>query len=236
MKILVVEDDADLLKTLKTLFEEEGYQVDPAGCGEEGCYMAEQDIYDLLVLDMLLPGMDGLEIVRRSRAKRVRTPILFLTARDSVEDMVKGLDTGADDYMTKPFEVPELLARVRALLRRHAPLDQEGGLTYQRLSLNTRTKEAAIGGDKLELTQKEFELLEYLLQNREQIVTKEQICSRVWGLDSDVGLNIVEVYIYYLRKKLKAFQYDHIIHTIRNVGYMLKENENSLCSAAPVSG
>lgn len=225
MKILVVEDDVHLLKTITTLLSEEGYQIDPAGCGEVGCYMAEQNIYDLLVLDRMLPGMDGLHIVRTIRAKQVLTPVLFLTARDSVEDMVKGLDSGADDYMTKPFEVPELLARVRALLRRRGGgIDNEAGLDYHRLALNVRTKEAAVGGSPVELSLKEFELLEYLLRNREQILTREQICMRVWGLDSDVGSNVVDVYIYYLRKKLKPFEYDHIIHTIRNVGYMLKEH------------
>ncbi|CAG7633692.1 response regulator transcription factor [Paenibacillus allorhizosphaerae] len=234
MKILVVEDDVHLLKTIQTLLEEEGYQVDPTSCGEEGCYLAEQGIYDLLVLDLMLPGMDGFHIVRNVRAKQVLTPILFLTARDSAQDIVKGLDSGADDYMTKPFEVPELLARVRALLRRRGPVDNEGGLSYQRLVLITRTKEAFIGGDKVELTQKEFELLEYFLRNREQILTREQICTRVWGLDSDVGSNVVEVYIYYLRKKLKAFDYDHIIQTVRNVGYMLKEN--TACSGKSVPG
>lgn len=234
MKILVVEDDVHLLKTIQTLLEEEGYQVDPTGCGEEGCYLAEQGIYDLLVLDMMLPGMDGLKIVRSIRSKQVLTPILFLTARDSVEDMVKGLDSGADDYMTKPFEVPELLARVRALLRRRGPVDSDGGLAYHRLLLNTKSKEAFIGGAKVDLTLKEFELLEYLLRNREQILARDQICTRVWGLESDVGSNVVEVYVYYLRKKLKALDYDHIIHTIRNVGYMLKENEE--CSKRSVSG
>ncbi|TDF94769.1 response regulator transcription factor [Paenibacillus piri] len=234
MKILVVEDDLHLLKTIKTLLEEEGHQVDPTDCGDEGCYMAEQGGYDLLVLDLMLPGMDGLKIVRSVRAKQVLTPILFLTARDSIEDMVKGLDTGADDYMTKPFEVPELLARVRALLRRRGPVDNEGGLAYHRIVLNTRSKEAVIGGEPMELTQKEFELLEYLLRNREQILTREQICMRVWGLDSDVGSNVVDVYIYYLRKKLKAFDYDHIIQTIRNVGYMLKEY--AACSTKSESG
>lgn len=233
MKILIVEDDVHLLKTMKTLFEEEGYLVDLTDCGEEGCYMAEQGIYDLVVLDMMLPGMDGLKIVRSVRAKQVVTPILFVTARDSVEDMVKGLDSGADDYITKPFEVLELLARVRALLRRRGAVDNEAGLEYHRLALNARTKEAAIGGEPIELTQKEFELLEYLLCNREQILTREQICMRVWGLDSDVGSNIVDVYVFYLRKKLKAFDYDHIIQTIRNVGYMLKEN--AVCSVRPES-
>ncbi|SDD55941.1 DNA-binding response regulator, OmpR family, contains REC and winged-helix (wHTH) domain [Paenibacillus sp. UNCCL117] len=233
MKILVVEDDIHLLRTIQTLLEEEGYQVDRATCGEEGCYLAEQGIYDLLVLDMMLPGMDGLEIVHRIRAKQLLTPVLFLTARDSVEDMVRGLDTGADDYMTKPFEVPALLARLRALLRRRGQGDSEGGLAYHRLFLHMRTKEASIGGLPVDLTQKEFELLEFLLRNREQILTREQICTRVWGLESDVGSNVVDVYVYYLRRKLKAFDYDHIIHTIRNVGYMVKEN--TPCLAKPAS-
>lgn len=234
MKLLVVEDDVHLLKTMKTLLEEEGYQVDPTDCGEEGCYMAEQGIYDLVVLDRMLPGMDGLQIVRSVRNKQVVTPILFVTARDSVEDMVSGLDSGADDYITKPFEVAELLARVRALLRRRGTVDGDAGLEYNRISLNVRTKEAAVCGTPLELTQKEFELLEFLLRNREQILTREQICMRVWGLDSDIGSNVVDVYVYYLRKKLKAFACDHFIQTIRNVGYMLKES--AACSTKPGPG
>ncbi|UUZ82247.1 response regulator transcription factor [Paenibacillus sp. P26] len=234
MKILVVEDDVRLLKTINTLLQEEGYKVDSAACGDEGCYMAEQGIYDLLLLDRMLPGMDGLKIVRSVRAKQMHTPILFLTARDSVEDRVQGLDTGADDYMTKPFEVPELLARVRALLRRRGPVESEEVLAYHRLLLNLRTKEASIGGERLELTQKEFESLEYLLRNREQILTRDQICTRVWGLESDVGSNIVDVYVFYLRKKLKAFDCEHIIQTVRNVGYLLKEN--APCLARPESG
>ncbi|UQZ82980.1 Response regulator ArlR [Paenibacillus konkukensis] len=234
MKILVVEDDLHLLQTIRTLLEEEGYQVDPADCGEEGCYMAEQGDYDLLLLDRMLPGMDGLKIVRSVRAKQAATPILFLTARDTVEDMVQGLDSGADDYMTKPFEVRELLARVRALLRRRSPADRDGTIVYRGIVLNTRSKQARIGEIPVELTQKEFELFEYLLRNREQILTREQICARVWGLDSDVGLNVVDVYVYYLRKKLKAFDCDHIIQTIRNVGYMIKEQAS--CSTASETG
>ncbi|KRE82526.1 two-component system response regulator [Paenibacillus sp. Soil766] len=231
MKILVVEDELPLLQTIRTLLVEEGYQVDATGCGEEGFYLAEQGIYDLVVLDRMLPGMDGVKIVHSLRAKQIQTPILFLTARDSVEDMVKGLDSGADDYMTKPFGVPELLARVRALLRRRGGVENDDRLVYDQLVLQGRTKEAAIGGQPLELTLKEFELLEYLLRNRGQILTREQICLRVWGLDSDVGSNVVDVYVYYLRKKLKPFDYDPMIHTIRNVGYILKEN--AACSQRP---
>jgi two-component system response regulator CiaR len=231
MRILVVEDELPLLQTIQTLLQEEGYQVDPTGCGEEGCYLAEQGIYDLVVLDRMLPGMDGVKIVQTLRAKQVVTPILFLTARDSIEDMVKGLDSGADDYMTKPFGVPELLARVRALLRRRGGIENEDRLEYDQLVLTGRTKEAAIAGQPLDLTLKEFELLEYLLRNRGQILTREQICLRVWGLDSDVGSNVVDVYVFYLRKKLKPFDYDHMIHTIRNVGYILKETTS--CSKRP---
>ncbi|KRE66695.1 response regulator transcription factor [Paenibacillus sp. Soil750] len=231
MRILVVEDELPLLQTIRTLLAEEGYQVDATACGEEGCYLAEQGIYDLVVLDRMLPGMDGVKIVHSLRAKQVLTPILFLTARDSVEDMVKGLDSGADDYMTKPFGVPELLARVRALLRRRGGIEVEDRLSYNQLVLTGRTKEVAIAGQPLELTLKEFELLEYLLRNRGQILTREQICLRVWGLDSDVGSNVVDVYVFYLRKKLKPFDYDHMIHTIRNVGYILKENTS--CSKRP---
>jgi two-component system response regulator CiaR len=231
MRILVVEDELPLLQTIQTLLQEEGYQVDPTGCGEEGCYLAEQGIYDLVVLDRMLPGMDGVKIVQTLRAKQVVTPILFLTARDSIEDMVKGLDSGADDYMTKPFGVPELLARVRALLRRRGGIENEDRLEYDQLVLTGRTKEAAIAGQPLDLTLKEFELFEYLLRNRGQILTREQICLRVWGLDSDVGSNVVDVYVFYLRKKLKPFDYDHMIHTIRNVGYILKETTS--CSKRP---
>jgi two-component system response regulator CiaR len=234
MKILVVEDDVLLLKTIRALLEEEGYTVDGTGRGEEGCYLAVNGIYDLLVLDIMLPEMDGLKIIRHVRENQVVTPVLFLTAKDSVEDRVGGLDSGADDYMTKPFEVPELLARVRALLRRRGTVDQEAGLEYGRLSLSSRAKVASFGDQPMELSLKEFELLEYMVRNREQILTREQICLRVWGLDSDVGSNVVDVYVYYLRKKLKAFDYEHIIHTIRNVGYMLKEN--AACSTRPESG
>lgn len=231
MRILAVEDDKHLLATIARILREEGYEVDGTETGDDGLYMAQHGIYDLLVLDIMLPGMSGLELIRRLRAEGIAVPLLLLTARDSVEDVVRGLDSGADDYLTKPFEIREFTARVRALLRRHGAADLNGELRYHRLSLNMKTRNASVDGHPLELTHKEFELLHFLLRNREQILTREQLCSRVWGLDTEIGLNVVDVYIYYLRKKLKPFHYDQVIRTVRNVGYMLKENRP--CSPKP---
>lgn len=221
MRVLIVEDDAGLRDAVVTVFEEESYQVDTAGDGDEGLLLAEQGIHDLLVLDIMLPGLSGIEIVKRLRKKGQTVPILLLTARDSVADRVKGLDAGADDYVVKPFAVQELLARARAVLRRHGVLNPEGDLNYDRLSLRPKSHDGFVEDQPLKLTAKEYKLLEFLLLNKEQILTREQIFDRVWGFDVDTSSSVVDVYLHYLRKKLAPVGCDHLLRTVRGVGYML---------------
>lgn len=223
MQILVVEDDLALLNAMTEVLREESYQVHSAATGDEGYLLAEQGIYDLLILDIMLPGMSGLSIIQLLRGKSVHTPILLVTAKDSVEDRVKGLDAGADDYLTKPFAVAELLARVRALLRRHGQTTPDGEINYGPITLHPSSHDAFAGDLPLKLTIKEYELLEYFLRNREQILTREQIFDRVWGFDSEASSAVVDVYVHYLRKKLAQGAADHLIHTVRGVGFMLKE-------------
>lgn len=223
MRVLVVEDDRALLKAITNVFQDESYQVDQAETGDEGLLLAETGIYDLLVLDIMLPGRDGLSIIKELRAKSITTPTLFLTAKDSVEARVQGLDAGADDYLVKPFAVEELLARVRALLRRNGKLGSEGEVAYGPITLPTNEYDAVVQDTALKLSGKEYELLKYLVLNREQILTRAQIFDRVWGIDSEANDSIVDLYIHYLRKKLAPFCADSLIRTIRGVGYMLKE-------------
>ncbi|REE78730.1 DNA-binding response OmpR family regulator [Paenibacillus taihuensis] len=223
MRILIVEDDRPLRDAIAMVLREEAYQIDEADNGLEGLYLAEQRIHDLIVLDIMMPGMDGLSVLQSLRAKGITLPILLLTARDSVEDRVLGLDAGADDYMIKPFAMPELLARIRVLMRRQSRGAPDGELKYGGISVKCQAMEGYADGEPLKLTAKEFELMEFLLLNREQILTKEQLLDRVWGIDSDAGIGVVDVYVHYLRKKLAPSGYDRCIHTIRGVGYMLKE-------------
>jgi len=219
MKILVVEDDEPLLKTLISILEEGSYEVDFATDGDNGLYLAERRIYDLLILDIMLPQKSGLLIVKELRMKEIHTPVLFLTAKDSVQDRVNGLDAGADDYLVKPFAVEELLARVRALLRRNRTGDEDE-LRYGPISLRPSEHEGFVDGKPQKLTIKEYELLEYLINNREQILTREQIFDRVWGFDSEAAVSMVDVYVHFLRKKLS--QYGEYIRTVRGVGYVLR--------------
>ncbi|MBW5470574.1 response regulator [Brevibacillus formosus] len=223
MLILAVEDEKALLQTIAGVLTDEGYQVDTAERGDDGLLLAERGIYDLLVLDIMMPGMDGLSLVRTLRAKGIMTPVLFLTAKDSVESRVEGLDAGADDYLVKPFAAEELTARVRALLRRQGKQNPEGELAYGPLSLKINEYDGFVDDEPMKLTTKEYELLKYFLQNREQILTRQQIFDRVWGIDSEANYGVVDLYVHYLRKKLGA--YEGFIRTIRNVGYILKKED-----------
>lgn len=223
MRILVVEDDSVLREAVVTLLTEESYVVDEAAAGDEGLYLAEQNIYDLLVLDIMLPELTGLDIVKTLRGNGGTVPILLLTARDSIDDRVTGLESGADDYLVKPFAIRELLARVKALIRRKGNHGLDGEPSYGGISLNSRIRDGFAAGRALGLSTKEYEVLEFLIVNREQIVTREQIFDRIWGFDSDTTQSIVDLYIHYLRKKLTPSGLDALIRTVRGAGFMLKE-------------
>lgn len=222
MRILVVEDEHKIANSLKKGLEQESYAVDVTYDGETGFDLASGEDYDVIVLDLMLPKMDGLEICRKLREENIHTPILMLTARGQLEDKVEGLNSGADDYLVKPFAFTELLARIRALTRR--PKDSlETVLVIGDLSLNTLTFEVKRAERLIKLSKKEFALLECLLRHKERIMTKDQIVSHVWNYDADVLPNTVEVYIGYLRSKIdKPFKNKSpLIHTIRGFGYKI---------------
>ncbi|MBP2644483.1 MAG: mprA 4 [Firmicutes bacterium] len=224
MRILVVEDDNILREATVSILSGEDYIVDQASTGDEGLYLAEQGIHDLIVLDIMLPGINGLEIVKNLRKNGCAISILLLTAKDSVDDRVIGLESGADDYLVKPFAMRELLARIKALIRRKGNLIIEDQINYGNLSLNSKVKDGFVNEEPLGLTNKEYEILEFLTLNKEQIVTREQIFDRIWGLDSDTSSTIVDIYIHHLRKKLIVYGLDTLIQTVRGVGFMLKES------------
>ncbi|WP_400242936.1 response regulator transcription factor [Niallia sp. JL1B1071] len=222
MKLLVVEDNKLLLDSLKTILETE-YTVDIADNGEDGMFFAGQNIYDLIILDVMLPYVNGFDIVKHIRKEKIKTPVLFLTAKDSLEDRVKGLEFGGDDYLVKPFQTPELQARIKALLRRSGALDLDEGIKYKGIILTGKENDVLVNDTPIKLTIKQYELLEYLIQNNGKIVTKEQIFDRIWGFDSDTTIAIVEVFIHQIRKKLEPFDYHKDIQTVRGVGYILKD-------------
>lgn len=221
MKVHVTEDDDMLRKSIADALRKEGYVVDETGQGDHCLFAIQQGIYDLLVLDILLPEVDGLEVIRRLRSQGNQIPILLVTAKDSVENRVHGLNTGADDYLVKPFSLAELTARAWALLRRKGYGPNYSSIAYRDLVLNLDQKEGFYKSQALGLTIKEFELLEYFIVNRERILTREQVFDRLWGFDSESSYGIVDVYIHHLRKKLVAAKNDFVIRNIRNVGYML---------------
>jgi DNA-binding response OmpR family regulator len=223
MRILVVEDEHKIANSIKKGLEQENYAVDVVYDGSEGYDFASTEEYDLIILDRLLPGMEGLEITKKLRAKNIHTPILMLTAKVLVKDKIEGLDTGADDYVTKPFAFAELVARVRALIRRPKTVTNTV-LKFADLTLNTTTFEVKRADKKIRLSSKEFALLEYLLRHINTIMTKEQIINHVWNYDADVLPNSVEVYIKHLRDKIDAPSKEKtLIHTIRGFGYKIGE-------------
>jgi two-component system response regulator CiaR len=221
MRLLIVEDDLLLRNAMVRALKAEGFKVDDVENGKEGLLLAEQGKYDLLLLDIMLPEMDGLSIIKELHDKSVMTPILLVTARDSVEDRVKGLDLGADDYLVKPFAMDELLARIRVSLRRQGKNLNQDELSYGPISLIREKYDGFADGNKLHLTVKEYELLELLLTHPEQILTREQIFTRIWGFHSESNITIVDLYVHYLRKKLIEYACDQYIRTIRGIGYML---------------
>jgi len=223
VKILVVEDEHRIAQALKTGLEQESYAVDVCHDGEDGYYSATTDEYDLIVLDVMLPSMDGYEFCRRLRAEGNHTPILMLTAKGQSRDVIHGLDTGADDYLSKPFSFEVLLARVRALLRRPSQTLGEV-LTVGDLDLNTNTHVVKRAGKVIKLSSKEYALLEYLLRNQSKVLSKNNIMSHVWNFDSDILPNTVEVFINFLRSKVdKPFKGPALIQTVRGFGYKIGE-------------
>ncbi len=220
-RVLVIEDDEQILKFLKRGLAYEGYEVDTAMDGPTGLAIARDNPPDVVVLDLMLPGMDGLEVCRRLRAGGP-VPILILTAKDTVTDRIQGLDMGADDYMVKPFELDELLARIRALLRRAQPA-QPQILRFADLTLDTGSRQAKRGDRVISLTLKEYELLELFMRNPRQVLDRDTIFDRVWGYDFGGASNIIEVYVRYLRQKLEEGGQPRLIHTVRGMGYVLRE-------------
>ena len=224
MKILVVDDERAVRESLRRALELEGYEIELAGDGSEALYRLEStDEPDAMILDVLMPGVDGLEVCRRLRGTGSKLPVLMLTARTEVEDRVAGLDAGADDYVTKPFALEELLARVRALLRRTTDGDDGEVLRFADLELDPGTREVRRGERLIELTRTEFSLLELFLRNPRQVLTRSVIFERVWGYDFGFGSNSLDVYIGYLRRKTEAAGEPRLIHTVRGVGYALRE-------------
>lgn len=220
--ILLVEDEIKLARFIELELSSEGYRVSVAHDGMAGLTMARESAPELVILDWMMPGLSGVEVCRRLRATGNKVPVILLTARDEVSDRVAGLDAGADDYLVKPFSIEELLARIRAHLRRTQDVDLDV-LQFDDLSLNRRTREVFRGQRAIELTVKEFDLLDYLLSHPRQVYTRDQILERVWGYDFGGDSNIIEVYVRYLRLKLEENNEKRLIHTVRGVGYVLRE-------------
>ncbi|ATH71902.1 response regulator transcription factor [Bacillus altitudinis] len=223
-KILVVEDEKKIARVLSLELEYEGYEVTVQDTGMKGLQALEEESFDLVLLDVMLPELSGLEVLRRVRKTNTATPIILITARGSVPDKVSGLDLGANDYITKPFDIEELLARIRAQLRfnHNAQEEKEIELSIADLTVNEKTREIQRGDQTLELTPREYDLLVHLLKHQQQVLTRDQLLTAVWGFDYFGDTNVVDVYIRYLRKKIDYPFEKQLIHTVRGVGYVMK--------------
>ena len=222
MRLLLVEDEKQLSEALQQILIKNSYNVDAVYSGDEGLDYALSGVYDVIILDIMLPKLNGLEILKMIRKRKISTPVILLTAKASVEDRILGLDCGADDYLPKPFAPEELLARLRALTRRNGSFINENILEFSDIRLNLSTYDMEVNDNCITLTQKEFEILKYFMQRPKLVVSKDDLISKLWGFDSDIEYNNIEVYISFLRKKLAYVESDVKITTIRRVGYRLE--------------
>ncbi|UEG53700.1 response regulator transcription factor [Mucilaginibacter daejeonensis] len=227
MAILLIEDEPNVVSVIKRGLAEHGHEVSAASNGLTGLQMALNHSFDLVILDVMLPGLDGIQICRRIREKDKNIPILMLTALNSTDNIVTGLDTGADDYLVKPFKIAELAARLRTLLRRRNTEGQQPSHLYiiDDLEVDTEAKTASRGGTALNLTSTEYRLLEYFIKNQKKVLSRIQILESVWDIDFNLGTNVVDVYVNYLRKKLEKTGSRKLIHTVFGMGYMMKDDE-----------
>jgi two-component system, OmpR family, copper resistance phosphate regulon response regulator CusR len=224
MRILLIEDERKTIQFIKKGLEENGYTVDTAEDGKSGKNLAFRNQYNLIITDVILPGLNGRDLCKELRTAKIETPILMLTALGDTDDVVAGLDSGADDYLAKPFEFKELLARIRSLTKRQPPVQpNENQLRIADLTLNITDRSVTRAGKKIELTSKEFSLLEYFLRNQGRVIPRAELSRHVWNVNFDTGTNMVEVYVNYLRKKIDKDFNDKLIHTQFGVGYILKE-------------
>lgn len=222
MRILIVEDDKILAKTVEQCLGSK-YDVDHAYDGEEGVLYAKQQIYDAIILDIMLPIMNGYDVLNKIRNEKIFTPVLILTAKDGINDKIKGFRSGADDYLVKPFNREELLIRIEALIRRASGNYSENIIEYKGLTMNLNSRKIEAEGKEIMLSGKQFDMLEYLINSKNTIITKEQIFDKIWGFNSETTANVIEVYASGLRKELKKIGYDKYLKTIRGVGYIWSE-------------
>lgn len=224
MKVLIIEDDKILSNTVKQCIEKK-FNVEQAFDGEEGVLYAKQNIYDVIILDLMLPIMDGYDVLASLRKEKIYTPVLILTAKDGVQNKVRGFNLGADDYLVKPFDREELIARLESMVRRTNGTYINNTIEFKNLKLNLQTRQAIVNDIILNLQGKQFDVLEYLINYKNTIITKDQIFDKIWGFNSDTTTNVVEVYTSGLRKELKRVGYEDYLKTIRGVGYIWSDNE-----------